>query len=87
MHIQSCSSTIALTKDRDIAVNRQRRRLERSEMVENWAIINDELRFRGRLCVPDLDQIREEILGECHRSKFSIHPGSNKMYRDMKRQY
>ena len=27
------------------------------------------------------------MLGECYRSKFSIHPGSNKMYRDMKRQY
>ena len=56
-------------------------------MVENWAIINDELWFRGRLCVPDHDRIREELLDECHRSKFSIHPGSNKMYRDMKRQY
>ena len=56
-------------------------------MVENWAIINDELRFWGRLCVPDHDRIREEVLGECHRSKFSIHPRSNKMYRDMKRQY
>ena len=54
-------------------------------MVENWAIINDELQFRGRLCVPDPDWIREEVLGECHRSKFSFYPGSNKMYRDMKR--
>ena len=62
-------------------------RLERSEMVDNWATINDELRFRGRLCVLDHDRIREELLVECHRSKFSIHPGSNKMYRDMKWQY
>ena len=31
-----------------------RSRLERSEMVENWAIINDELQFQGRLCVPDM---------------------------------
>ena len=29
----------------------------------------------------------EEVLGECHRSNFFIHPGSNKMYRDMKQQY
>ena len=56
-------------------------------MVENWEIINDELRFQGRLCVPDHDRIREELLDECHRSKFSIHPGSNKMYRDIKQQY
>ena len=56
-------------------------------MVENWEIINDELRFRGRLCVPNYGQAREEVLIECHRSKFSIHLGSNKMYRDMKQQY
>ena len=56
-------------------------------MVENWEIINDELWFQGRLCVPDHDRIKEEVLGECHRSKFAIHPGSKKMYRDMKRQY
>ena len=48
-------------------------------------ISDDELRFRGRLCVPDHDQVKEEVLGKCHRSEFSIYPGSNKMYRDMKR--
>ena len=68
-----------LTKIRD--------KLERNEIVEDWSIKNEELQFRGRLCVPNDDQVREEVLGECHRSKFSIHPGSTKMYRDMKRQY
>ena len=49
MHIQFCSSTVASTKDRDVPEKRDneleaiRSRLERSEMVENWAIINDEL--------------------------------------------
>ena len=70
---------------RDNELEAIRSRLERSEMVENWVIINDELRFWGRLCVPDHDRIREEVLGECHCSKFSIHSVSNKMYRDMKR--
>ena len=39
---------------RDNELEAIRSRLERSEMVENWAIINDELRFRGRLCVPTM---------------------------------
>ena len=78
---------IATLQRRDNELEAIQSRLERSEMVENWAIIIDELRFRGRLCVPDHDRIRKEVLGKCHRSKFSIHPGSNKMYRDMKRQY
>ena len=78
---------IVTLQRRDNELEAIRSRLERSEMVENWAIINDELRFRGRLCVLNHDRIREEVLGECHRSKFFIHPTSNKMYRDMKRQY
>ena len=69
MHIQSCSSTITSKRiltlqRRDNELEAIRSRLERSEMVENWAIINDELRFRGRLCVPDHDRIREEVLGD-----------------------
>ena len=44
---------------RDNELEAIRSRLERSEMVEDWAIINDELRFRGRLCVPNHDRIRE----------------------------
>ena len=55
-----------------------RSKLDRSEIIENWAISDDELRFRGRLCVPDHDQVREKVLGECHHSKFCIHPGVNK---------
>lgn len=40
----------------------------------------------GRLCVPR-SAIREELLAEAHNSPFSVHPGSNKMYRDMKDQF
>ena len=39
-----------------------------------------------RLCVPN-SAIREELLVEAHNSPFSIHPGSTKMYRDMKDQF
>ena len=50
---------IVMLQRRDNELEAIRSRLERSEMVEDWAIINDELRFRGRLCVPDHDRISE----------------------------
>ena len=50
---------IVMLQRRDNELEAIRSRLERSEMVEDWAIINDELRFRGRLCVTDHDRIRE----------------------------
>ena len=55
--------------------------------MEGWSLRNGELRYGEKLCVPNDSSLKEEILGECHRSKFAIHPGSTKMYRDMKRQY
>ena len=45
------------------------------------------IRKFGRLLVPKDMELRKEILDDGHRSKFSIHPGSSKMYADMKRMY
>ncbi|WVZ95634.1 hypothetical protein U9M48_041368 [Paspalum notatum var. saurae] len=41
--------------------------------------------LKGRLCVPLDEGIRESILTEAHCTKYSIHPGSTKMYQDLKK--
>nr|GEY50906.1 putative reverse transcriptase domain-containing protein [Tanacetum cinerariifolium] len=47
----------------------------------------------GRLClnnqswIPCFDDLRALIMHESHKSKYSIHPGSNKMYKDLKKLY
>nr|XP_027086619.1 uncharacterized protein LOC113708357 [Coffea arabica] len=41
----------------------------------------------GRLCVPRDEGLKQELLKEAHNSRFSIHPGGTKMYRDLKRNY
>ena len=45
------------------------------------------LRYKGRVVVPQLIELREEILREFHCSCFVVHPGGTKMYRDLRRQY
>jgi hypothetical protein len=40
-----------------------------------------------QICVPNLKPIKESILREAHDSAYSIHPGSTKMYKDLKTQY
>ena len=45
------------------------------------------LRYRGKVVVPQLVDLREEILREFHCSRFAVHPGSTKMYRDLHCQY
>ena len=55
---------------------------------EGWAIHTDgSLRYRGRVVVPQLTDLREEILRDFHYSQFGVHPSGTKMYRDLRRQY
>ncbi|KAG8501385.1 hypothetical protein CXB51_003461 [Gossypium anomalum] len=48
---------------------------------------NDCLKFRSRLCVPRNSELISVILSEAHSSRMSVHPGSTKMYNDLKRQF
>ena len=43
--------------------------------------------FKHRLCVPDIQRIKDIILKEVHESSYSIHLGGTKMYQDLKDQY
>jgi hypothetical protein len=43
--------------------------------------------FKNRICVPKIDSLHETILKEAHDSKYSVHPGSTKMYQDLKQKY
>ena len=45
------------------------------------------LHYQGRLCVPDVGELRQHILAEAHNSRYSIHPGDTKMYRDLREVY
>ena len=46
---------------------------------------NSVLRFRDRVCIPDVPEIKKSILEEGHRSRLSIHPGATKMYHDLRK--
>ena len=52
-------------------------------------IISDSgvLRFGTRLCVPNVGNLRREVMEEAHTSPFSVHPGSTKMYRDLRENF
>ncbi|XP_070045890.1 uncharacterized protein [Nicotiana tomentosiformis] len=41
------------------------------------------LRMKGRLCVHNVDGLRELILQEAHSLRYSILPGASKMYQDL----
>ena len=45
---------------------------------------NGVLYYRDRVCIPDCNDLRKSILEEAHSGSFPIHPGSIKMYQDLK---
>jgi hypothetical protein len=43
--------------------------------------------FKKRLGVPKKEALKKKILDEAHTSRYSIHPGSTKMYHDLRQQF
>ena len=43
--------------------------------------------FNDRLVVPKDKELKNQIMAEAHSSRLSIHPGSSKMYQDLKLYY
>ncbi|KAA0042137.1 DNA/RNA polymerases superfamily protein [Cucumis melo var. makuwa] len=42
---------------------------------------------QGRLCVPNISELKNAILEEAHSSSYAMHPGSTKIYRTLKKTY
>ncbi|WVZ83375.1 hypothetical protein U9M48_030533 [Paspalum notatum var. saurae] len=51
--------------------------------LDDWGV----LWFKGRLVVPKDVELRKKILDEAHTSMLTMHPGSNKMYQDLKKKF
>ena len=45
------------------------------------------LKFGNRICVPNDERIKKMIFEKAHKSKLSIHPGTTKMYQDVKQMF
>ncbi|GKV24168.1 hypothetical protein SLEP1_g33813 [Rubroshorea leprosula] len=53
--------------------------------MQEFRISDDEtLWFGDKLCVPRDHALRREIMGDAHYTSYTIHPGSTKMYRDLR---
>ncbi|GKB58191.1 putative reverse transcriptase domain-containing protein [Tanacetum coccineum] len=49
--------------------------------------VDETLCLNGRSWIPCRGNLREFIMNESHKSKYSVHPGSDKMYQDLKKLY
>ena len=54
---------------------------------KEFIVQNDVLWHGNRLCVPSMTALKKELLKEAHNSTLVVHPGSTKMYHDLKTHY
>ena len=50
----------------------------------NFTLQNGALKFEDRLCIPNILEIKKQVVEEANNTKFTMHPGGTKMYRDLK---
>jgi hypothetical protein len=56
-------------------------------MLVSRRMQKDVIWFGKRLVIPADPDLKKEIFDEAHHSKLSIHPGSTKMYQDLKENF
>ncbi|PON72125.1 hypothetical protein PanWU01x14_069670, partial [Parasponia andersonii] len=63
-------------------------RLQNGEQLDGWSTNREGFSlFSRKLVVANDPNLQEIILTEAHKSRFVVHLGSDKMYRDLKRLY
>jgi hypothetical protein len=80
---------IIVAQSSDEGVAHIKRRLAEGDPKVNCFRVDEEgtLRFKDHLVVPKNHELRKKIFDEAHTSKYSIHPGSTKMYHDLMAQF
>ena len=61
--------------------------VQKGKNVEFSISSNVILHFKGRLCIPNDAQLKEQIISKAHTTPYSVHPGATKMYQDLKEQF
>ena len=84
----SLLSTVVESQWQDAEIVSIRDRVQSGTGDEGWTVhVDGSLRYRGRVVVPQLTDLREEILREFQCSRFAVHPDGTEMYQDLRRQY
>jgi hypothetical protein len=80
---------IIAAQSSDEGVAHIKRRLAEGDPKVDCFHVDEEgtLWFNDRLVVPKNHELRKKTFDEAHTSKYSIHPGSTRMYHDLRVQF
>ncbi|XP_071933762.1 uncharacterized protein [Coffea arabica] len=72
---------------KESTVQKWMERVKKGELLDFNLGPDGILRFQNHVVVPNDEELKKEILEESHRSRYIVHPGSSKMYQDLKSLY
>ena len=52
-----------------------------------FQMIDGVFKFQNKICIPDISDLKQQIMDEGHKLKWAIHPEMIKMYQDLKKMY
>jgi hypothetical protein len=85
--ILTIKGNIIVAQRTDVGMGHLRQRMESREPQCFWQDVDRVLWFKDRLMVLKDFELRRKIMDEAHSSRYSIHPGINKMYQDLKKKF
>ena len=72
----------------DPLMERFKKKAEEGKQTNFFLSEDGVLRYKGvRVCLPNDEEIKREILYEAYNTLYTTHPGTTKMYRDLKRYF
>jgi hypothetical protein len=83
--IPTIKEDIIAAQRTDIGMGHLRQRMESGEAQCFRQDVDGVLWFKDRLMVPKDFELRHKIMNKAQCSRYSIHPGTNKMYQDLKK--
>jgi hypothetical protein len=86
-HIPTIKEDIIAAQRTNVGMGHLRQRMELGEAQCFRQDADGVLWFKDRLMVPKYFELCCKIMDEAHYSRYSIHPGTNKMYQDLKKNF
>jgi hypothetical protein len=85
--IPTIKEDIIAAQRMDVGMGHLHQRMEPGEAQCFRQDVDGVLWFKDRLMVPKNFELHPKIMDEAHYSWYSIHPGTNKMYQDLKKNF
>jgi hypothetical protein len=85
--IPTIKEDVIATQRTDVGMSHLHQRLELGEAQCFRQDVEGVLWFKNRLVLPKDFELRRKIMNEAHCSRYSIHPGTNKMYQYLKKNF